>query len=71
MPPGDYQILLNLPDDHPRLANRPEYSVRLANLDLWEADTGYNYLQQVMTIDQPDSQPRKPIFRPRQAGEKP
>ncbi|MDD1425228.1 DUF4832 domain-containing protein [Dolichospermum sp. ST_sed9] len=40
--PGEYDILLNLPDPHLNLKNRPKYSIRLANKDIWEASTGYN-----------------------------
>mgnify|MGYP003502478591 CR=1 FL=1 len=47
---GNYQLFLNLPDPHPRLSQRPEFSIRLANLDLWESHTGYNYLQHVIAI---------------------
>lgn len=43
--PGEYEVLVNLPDPKPRLRNRPEYSIRLANDDVWEPDTGYNSLQ--------------------------
>jgi len=50
IPAGDYQVFLNLPDAHPQLSNRPGYSVRLANQDLWEDSTGYNYLQHVLSI---------------------
>ena len=43
-PPGGYDLLLNLPDPMPKLANRPEYSIRLANEQTWEAKTGFNSL---------------------------
>jgi len=42
--PGKYDIILNLPDPAPSLHDRPEYSIHLANKDLWEAKTGYNIL---------------------------
>lgn len=42
--PGKYQLLLNLPDPTSKLYNRPEYSIRLANQNLWEESTGYNSL---------------------------
>lgn len=44
MPPGVYEVLLNLPDPTPKLYNRPEYSIRFANKNVWEATTGYNSL---------------------------
>jgi len=45
IPPGVYEVLLNLPDPTTKLYNRPEYSIRFANLNVWEPSTGYNYLQ--------------------------
>lgn len=44
MPSGAYQIFLYLPDPSPRLRDRPEYSIRLANQGVWEESTGYNSL---------------------------
>ncbi len=40
MTPGKYQLFLALPDPQPRLADRPEYAIRLANPGLWDAATG-------------------------------
>lgn len=51
MPPGEYQVLLNLPDPMTSLHNRPEYSIRLANQNVWEASTGYNSLLQSVIVD--------------------
>ena len=42
--PGNYELLLNLPDKYPALSKRPEYSIQLANQDCWESKTGYNKL---------------------------
>ena len=50
LPNGDYELLLNLPDPAPTLRSRPEYSIRLANSGLWEADTGYNKLLHTVTV---------------------
>lgn len=47
---GDYDVLLNLPDPSPNLASRPEYSIRLANQNIWEANTGYNSLQASLKV---------------------
>jgi regulation of enolase protein 1 (concanavalin A-like superfamily) len=44
LPTGEYEVFLNLPDPAEKLHNRPEYSIRLANQDVWEAFTGYNRL---------------------------
>lgn len=49
--PGEYQVLLNLPDPHSKLRNRPEYSIRLANQYMWEPSTGYNSLLQNIRVD--------------------
>jgi hypothetical protein len=51
VPPGSYQLLLNLPDPEPTLHDRPEYSIRLANIGLWEPSTGYNNLQTTVTVE--------------------
>lgn len=48
--PGTYEVLLNLPDPYPSIHDRPEYSIRLANKDTWEASTGYNKLLTNVTI---------------------
>lgn len=44
MPEGAYDVLLNLPDPESALYGRPEYSIRLANQGVWEAETGFNDL---------------------------
>jgi hypothetical protein len=44
IPPGDYALLLHLPDPEPALRDRPEYAIRLANAGAWEAQTGLNRL---------------------------
>ena len=44
IPPGTYELLLNMPDKYPSIAQRPEYSIRCANSDVWEDSTGYNKL---------------------------
>lgn len=44
IPAGTYELLLNMPDEYASIAKRPEYSIRCANSDVWEASTGYNKL---------------------------
>jgi Domain of unknown function (DUF4832)/Domain of unknown function (DUF4874) len=39
---GPYDLLLHLYDPEPTLKDRPEYAIRLANADLWEASSGMN-----------------------------
>jgi hypothetical protein len=52
--PGSYEVLLSLYDPEPGLARRPEYAIRLANADVWEAATGYNNLRaDVTVVEQP------------------
>ena len=50
MPLGNYDLLLFMPDAYSSLAQRPEYAIRLANENIWEASTGYNYLNKTITI---------------------
>jgi hypothetical protein len=50
MPPGRYEVFLNLPDPTPSLYGRPEYSIRLANSAVWQPGTGYNSLRQRVEI---------------------
>lgn len=52
IPSGEYKIFLNLPDPDSRLYNRPEYSIRLANVDVWEDSTGYNSLLSSIIVDE-------------------
>lgn len=52
MPFGEYQVLLNLPDPTPNLSNRPEYSIRIANQNVWEETTGYNSLLTNIVVEQ-------------------
>jgi hypothetical protein len=48
--PGVYELLLNLPDPMPKLANQPEYAIRLANDKTWEAKTGFNSLRRTVRL---------------------
>jgi hypothetical protein len=49
-PAGDYEMLLNLPDAYASIATKPEFSIRLANNDTWEAATGYNKLNHTIKV---------------------
>lgn len=51
IPAGTYSLLLNLPDSETSLSTNPAYSIRLANVGLWEAATGYNSLQHNLVIN--------------------
>lgn len=50
IPAGTYRYLLHLPDPEPLLKGVAEYSVRLANLNVWESATGFNDLLATVTI---------------------
>ncbi|MCC8423687.1 DUF4832 domain-containing protein [Mucilaginibacter sp. UR6-11] len=49
--PGRYEVYLNMPDAAARISARPEYSIQLANQDLWEAGTGYNKLNAIIQVN--------------------
>ncbi len=52
LPNGDYQVLLHIldPSNNGAIANRPEYSIQLANTNTWEASTGFNKLNHTVSI---------------------
>lgn len=50
IPAGKYELLLKIEDASIKLSDRPEYSIRLANKELWDAATGMNKLTQTVTI---------------------
>lgn len=47
---GEYEMLLNLPDAYASIATKPDFSIRLANKDVWEAATGYNNLSHTIKV---------------------
>ena len=51
MPAGDYDLFLNLPDAYQSLQNKSEYSIRLANANMWNEATGYNDLNITIKIN--------------------
>jgi hypothetical protein len=50
MKPGKYKLALWLPDAFANLQTRPEYAVRLANKEMWDAEKGYNLLTKNLII---------------------
>ena len=50
LPAGTYRLSLWLPDSAPRLRNRPEYAIRLANQGVWDAKRGLNRIAESVTI---------------------
>ena len=61
VPAGTYQLYLNMPDAASTLANNPKFSIRFANVNVWEASTGMNKLNATITIqsgtDEPGDEP--------------
>jgi hypothetical protein len=51
--PGSYKLFLHLPDADAGLVNRPEYSIRFANNNTWDAVKGYNDLLHTMIVSSP------------------
>jgi len=49
--PGNYRLALWLPDPDTRLQDRAEYSIQLANTNVWDAATGSNTLTSSLVID--------------------
>ncbi len=50
VPTGNYELYLHLADSYERIASVPEYSIRLANEDVWEESTGYNKLGHTIEV---------------------
>jgi len=50
VPPGEYELFLELADAHGSLAARPEYKIQLANANVWESETGFNNVNHTLTI---------------------
>lgn len=44
---GVYAVYLNLPDPYPSIHDNPNFSVRLANKNVWQSETGYNRLGKI------------------------
>ena len=53
IPNGKYKLFLHLSDssNNGSILHRPEYSIRMANTNTWEATTGYNDLKHLISID--------------------
>lgn len=52
MPEGEYEMYLFLADPEPRLHDRKDYAIRLANTGLWEDSTGYNSLNHSLIVSE-------------------
>ena len=62
--PGDYEVLLSLPDRSDALADDPRYAIRLANEGVWEAETGLNALGASVTVTAADEGAGQPLLDP-------
>lgn len=51
IPSGKYKMYLKIEDSYETLADRPEYSIQLANSNTWEPTEGFNDLQHTLTIN--------------------
>ena len=47
MTPGSYKLYLNLPDPYESIHDDPRFSIRLANENVWDEATGYNFIANV------------------------
>lgn len=50
LPEGTYQLYLWLPDKYASIANNPKFAIRIANADMWDANTGLNDLNATVTV---------------------
>lgn len=55
MQEGNYELFINLADTEEKLHDRAEYSIRLANENMWEDSTGYNCLLVEVEVDSSNS----------------
>ncbi len=55
LPPGRYKVMLSLPDPSPRLAERADYAIALANEGIWDAATGRHALGLTLDVPAPAS----------------
>lgn len=47
---GNYDVLLNMPDKAASLSANPDFSIQLANTNVWENTTGYNKLKGTIAV---------------------
>lgn len=55
--PGSYKVYLHLPDPEKTLYGNPDYSIRMANTETWDAATGYNDLHHTLVVSTSASVP--------------
>lgn len=64
LPDGAYRLSLWLPDPDPRLRDRPEYAIRLANQGVWDAKRGLNRIAEDVVIRRAPTVAGIPLPRP-------
>ena len=67
IPEGTYHLYLWMPDRHESIQNDARYAVRFGNVNVWDANTGYNDLGAEMVIRQ--NAPMDPGELPESIGE--
>lgn len=55
MPAGNYSVFLFLADPEQQLHDNPSYAIRVANENVWEDSTGYNFLNHSININSNNS----------------
>ncbi|WP_297516873.1 DUF4832 domain-containing protein [Flavobacterium sp.] len=53
LPVGNYSVYLHVADASSSLASRPEYAIRMANQNMWDATTGFNNLNFNINVTAP------------------
>ena len=48
---GTFQLYIWMPDNETALESNSDYSIRFANVNTWESETGYNNLLQTITLE--------------------
>lgn len=54
---GEYSLYLHLADPMATLTHRPEYAIRLANENVWDAASGYNLLTEGVIVSTENQSP--------------
>jgi hypothetical protein len=57
LPPGIYDVLVQLAEPFAATAANPAYSIRLAGNGVWESATGWNLLSQLIIVSAPPASP--------------
>ena len=47
---GNYSLAIVFPDQSPKLAYNPAYSIQLANVGIWDSEKGFNELNHIISV---------------------